>query len=215
MLLLVATSIIPSSNQPFTVMIDPYGDSKNTGHEIDDTFERAITFEFAQELKKQINKSLTDVRVVLTRAPGEFVQPLQNASFSNKLQADFYLSISFYSQQEMPPSISFFYYLENQTDHWHRYNPLYFYHVDHAHLINLKTSKSIGETFLDLFKINNTLQHSVFVPLGLFACPYKQLIGVKAPSIAIEAGLSKKDDWKYLIQPLISCIESIASKKLE
>lgn len=214
MLIAAARFTIPSSDQSFTIMIDPYGDSKNTGHEIDDTFERAITLECAQELKKQINKSCPTIRVVLTRAPGESVQPLQNASFSNKLQANFYISLSFYNQQEIPSHISFFYYLENQTDLWHKYNSLYFYHVDNAYLINLKISKLIGETFFNYFK-NNKFASSVFVPLGLFACPYKQLIGVKAPSIAIEAGLQKKDDWKHLIQPLISCIESIEKTEVE
>jgi N-acetylmuramoyl-L-alanine amidase len=213
MLLAAARCIISSSDQSFTVMIDPYGDSKNTGHEIDDTFERAITLECAQELKKQLNKSCPSIRVVLTRAPGESVQPLQNASFSNKLQANFYLSLSFYSQQDIPSDISFFYYLENQTDLWHKYNSLCFYHVDNAYLINLKLSKLIGEAFLSSFKQKPI--SSVFVPLGLFACPYKQLTGVKAPSIAIEAGLQKKDDWKYLIQPLISCIESIEKSDVE
>jgi len=188
-------------------MIDPFGDSKLlTGHEIDDNFERGITLQCAEELKKQLNNVLPDIRIVLTRVPGETIQPLQNASFSNRLQADFYLSISFYHEQEIPSHVSLFYYLENTTDLWHRHNSLHFYRAEQAHLINIKTSKSIGERFLET--LSNSSINSVFVTTGLFGCPYKQLIGVQAPSIAIEAGLQKKDDWKYLISSLITCIKS-------
>ena len=191
-----------------TIMLDPFGDSKHTGKEIDDTFERGITMQCAEELKKQLNALFPDLRVVITRVPGESIHPLQNASFSNRLQADFHLCISFY-HQEMPTYIAFFYYLENSTDHWHKYNPLCFYHVQQAHLINLKSTKIIGEKFLKIFQDSSI--NSAFTPLGLFGCPYKQLIGIQAPSLAIEVGLLKKDDWKYLMNPLITCIKELIS----
>ncbi|MCX5923987.1 MAG: N-acetylmuramoyl-L-alanine amidase [Candidatus Dependentiae bacterium] len=196
-------------NQPFTIIIDPFGDSKNTGREIDDTFERGITLQCAEELKKQLNNLLPDVRIVLTRVPGETIAPLQNASFSNRLQADFYLSISFYQEPEMPSHISLFYYLDSPTDSWHRHNPLYFYHVEQAHLIHLKDSETMGKSFLK--QLQNSSINSVFVAQGLFGIPYKPLVGIKAPSLAIEAGLRQKDDWKYLISPLTTCIKAIIS----
>ncbi|MFA5998612.1 MAG: N-acetylmuramoyl-L-alanine amidase [Candidatus Babeliales bacterium] len=206
--LLLSQKLTPE-NQPFTIIIDPLGDPKNTGREIDDTFERGITLQCAEELKKQLNNTLPDVRVVLTRVPGETIAPLQNASFSNRLQADFYLSISFYQEPEMPSHISLFYYLDSPTDLWHHYNPLYFYHVSQAHLIHLKDSETMGKSFLK--HLQNSSINSVFIAQGLFGIPYKPLIGIKAPSLAIEAGLCKKDDWKYLISPLISCIKAIIS----
>ncbi|HSW75798.1 MAG TPA: N-acetylmuramoyl-L-alanine amidase, partial [Candidatus Saccharimonadales bacterium] len=182
-------------------------DPKNTGREIDDVFERGITLQCAEELKKQLNNVLPHIRVILTRVPGETIQPLQNASFSNRLQADFYLSISFYQEPEMPCHISLFYYLQNPSDHIHNYNPLYFYHVQQAHLIHLKDSQSVGKIFLK--SLQNSVINSAFITQGLFGIPYKQLIGIKAPSLALEAGLCKKDDWKYLIAPLITCIKAI------
>lgn len=207
--LLLHVCTITLHGQPFTIIIDPAGDTKNTGREIDDTFERGITLQCAEELKKQLNKTFPDIRVILTRVPGETIAPLQNASFSNRLQADFYLSISFYQEPEMPSHLSLFYYLENPTDRLHHYNPLYFYHVQQAHLIHLKESESIGKTFLK--SLQNSSINSVFIAQGLFGIPYKPLIGIKAPSIAIEAGLRQKDDWKYLIAPLTTCIKAIIS----
>lgn len=204
--LFCAQNITPH-DQPFTVIIDPLGDPKNTGREIDDVFERGITLQCAEELKKQLNNTLPNIRVILTRVPGETIAPLQNASFSNRLQADFYLSISFYQEPEMPSFISLFYYLENPTDRLHHYNSLYFYHASQAHLINLKESEAIGKVFLK--SLQNSSINSVFRTQGLFGIPYKPLIGIKAPSLAIEAGLRQKDDWRYLITPLTTCIKAI------
>jgi len=208
----LSLSIITKAEQPLTIMIDPSGDSQHTGHEIDDTFERGITLQCAEELKKQLNIVLPEIRIILTRVPGEIIQAFQNASFSNRLQADFYLSISFYNEKEVPSNISIFYYIEQQTDGWHRFNPLYFYHVQQAHLISLETTKKIGLSFEGSLK--NSSINSVFNLSGLFGCPYKQLVGIKAPSIAIEVGICKKDDWKYLINPLTSCIKNILSNDI-
>src|SRR5690606_15053887 len=129
---------LTKSLSPFTIMIDPSGDTKHTGRIIQDTFERGITLQCAEQLKKELKKILPNIHIVLTRIPGETIQPLQNAAFANRLQVDLYLSIYFYFEPEIPAHISLYYYLSHQTDYWHTYIPLSFYHVTQAHLINIE-----------------------------------------------------------------------------
>ena len=42
-------------------MIDPSGDAKHTGRVIQDTFERGITLQCAEALKKELNSAMTGV----------------------------------------------------------------------------------------------------------------------------------------------------------
>lgn len=204
-LILCTTSVI----QPFTIMIDPSGDAKHTGRVIQDTFERGITLQCAESLKKELNAIIPDVRVVLSRVPGETIQPLQNASFANRLQADFYISISFYLETNIPPHIAIYQYVTTPTDFWHKYSSLCFYHVSQAHLINIELATKLGKKLLQILQ-NNTI-NNFFMPQGLFAIPYKSLMGIKAPALAIEAGIAQKDDFKHIIKPLIAFIKEIAT----
>lgn len=206
MLLSIFTSV---TIVPFTIMIDPTGDAKHTGREIEDTFERGITVLCAQALKTEIIKLIPNVQVILTRVPGEKLSELQNASFANRLGVDFYLSLAFYAEPMIPKHVAIFYYLEQETDTWHRYNALQFYHASQAHLININLTKQFAKTFLQHFE-QKTINTS-FIMRGVFGLPCKPLMGIKAPALCIEAGLESKDDWKNLINPLISCIQAIIS----
>lgn len=197
------------SIKPFTIMIDPSGDAKHTGRIIEDTFERGITLQCVEELKKEINKVLPHVRIVLTRVPGESIQPLQNASFANRLQVDLYLSIYFYSETDAPSHVALYHYLVSSTDLWHQHNPLSFYHIDQAHLINVAKTQDIAQRWHEI--LQSKQQNPFFVSQGLFALPFQPLLGIKAPALSLEAGLNKKNDWKQLIQPLATCIKEIAS----
>lgn len=193
----------------YTIMIDPSGDAKHTGRVIQDTFERGITLQCAEQLKKELNKVLPDVRVVLARVPGETIQPLQNASFANRLQVDLYLSIHFYPEPDIPSHLSVFHYLTSATDLWHQFMPLSFYHISQSHLIHIHQTIDIGKKYLKI--LQDPSKNPFFVMQGLFGIPFQPLVGVKAPALALEAGLAKKDDWKHLIQPLILCLQEIVS----
>ncbi|MBI2353084.1 N-acetylmuramoyl-L-alanine amidase [Candidatus Dependentiae bacterium] len=192
----------------FTVMIDPCGDAKCTGRVIQDTFERGITLQCAELLKKELNQLAPHIRVVLTRVPGETIQPLQNASFANRLQADLYIRISFYPEIDILPHVSFFQYVTQQTDFWHSYQPLCFYPVMQAHLIHISLTKKLGLLLNDFFK--NSSFNNFFKVQGFFSIPYKPLCGIKAPALAIEAGIHQRDDYVYLIKPLVAFIREVA-----
>ena len=195
-------------DHPFTIMIDPSGDAKHTGRLIHDTLERGISLQCAESLKKELMKEYKNLRVVLTRLPGETIKPLQNASFANRLDVDLYLSIYFYHEHETPAYITIYHYVENPiTDFWHKPIDLCFYHVDQAHLINLQKTKEWGNQIIETLK-NKTIS-PFFEPHQLFGIPFKPLLGIKAPALAIEVGLRNKEDWKHIISPLINALEKV------
>jgi len=200
---------IQNKNKPFTIMIDPAGDAKHTGRLIQDTLERGISLQCAESLKVALLSQLQNIRVVLTRVPGETIQPLQNASFANRLDIDLYLSLYFYQESITPPTLTLYYYLENNTDFWHKPINLYFYPVNQAHLKNLHKTKECGQTILSIFQENDIKK--IFSPCGLFGIPFKPLYGITAPAIALEIGLKNKQDWQYIINPLVNAIEKIMS----
>jgi len=197
-----------SSKNPFTIMIDPAGDAKHTGRLIQDTLERGISLQCAEALKIALTKNVENVRVILTRVPGETIQPLQNASFANRLNVDLYLSLYFYNELETPAHVTVYHYLENPiVDSWHKPIKLFFYQTNQAHLPELKKTKEWGLTILNVLQDQKIVKF--FKPQGLYGIPFKPLLGIKSPAIAIEVGLKNKSDWQEIINPLVIAIERI------
>lgn len=195
-------------SKDFTIMLDPSGDAQHTGRTINNTFERGISLQCAEALKKKITAAYPDTRVILTRVPGETLQPLQNASFANRLNIDLYLSLYFYKEEETRQQVSLYYYLANKTtDFWHKPETLFFYPADQAYLLNIHKTKQLGEQFLSVLKNPNGI--SFFQVAGLFGIPFKPLLGITAPALSLEIGLQNSSDWNYIIEPIITFIERI------
>src|SRR3989339_258513 len=143
--LTLTSCLLESKQNLFTIMIDPAGDAKHTGRLVQDTLERGISLQCAEELKKVIMQKHTNIRVILTRVPGETIQPLQNASFANRLNIDLYLSIYFYEEQHTPAYITLYHYIENPiVDYWYKPINLCFYQANQAHLTNLTQTTTWG-----------------------------------------------------------------------
>src|SRR5205807_2641706 len=130
--------------KPFTIMLNPAGDAKDAGRSLNDSFERGITLQFCQELKKEIENNYKSVRVVLTRIPGETIEPLLNANFSNRLNADLFLSIHFYKENAVSPKIFLYNYINKPLFCLPKIDDLYFYQYDDAYLINIKKTLKYG-----------------------------------------------------------------------
>jgi hypothetical protein len=191
-------------------MIDPSGDAKHTGRLIEDTLERGISLQCAEYLKKKITEQLPNIRIVLTRIPGETIKPLQNASFANRLDINLYLSLYFYYEKETPAHIALYYYCSQPiTNAWHKAIDLAFYSTDEAHLINFPTTQKWANAIIQ--KLQSSQLSKSFHIQQAFGIPFKPLIGIKAPAMALEVGLQHKENWHLLIQPLIQAIESITS----
>lgn len=187
----------------FTLMLNPAGDAKDAGRMLNDCFERGVTLQFAQELKQAIETHYPNVRVVLTRIPGETLEFLQNANFANRLDVDFYLSIHFYKETDVKPKLFLYHYL-NDLFIIKIFNNLNFTKYNNAHLISIDQTKKYGESIKKSLEKN-----TAFSVKDLSGIPFKPLVGIKAPAIAIEAGLKESLDYKNLVEPVLQALNKI------
>lgn len=198
--------------KPITIMLDPAGDAKHTGRQLEDSFERGITLQCAEQLKRVLEEQYPNIRVVLTRFPGETLQPLQNANFANRLQVDFYVSLQFYQEKGIKPQLHV-YQFSYGDDFITRTFDVAFYRYDQAYLQHNTATTNFAQQILNALQQKKYTKY--FEVKGLFKLPFKPLIGIKAPAVAIEASLKTKQDWHQYIEPIVlglgTVIEHISS----
>ena len=194
----------------FTIMLDPAGDAQHAGRKIGDYTERGATLQFGNALKKNIEESHSGIRVVLTRFPGETIQPRQNASFANRLDVDLYLSIHFFKQTTRKSLLHlFFFCLHPTTDFWSPQTPnLAFVKSSEIHKQSIKTSKAWAQTLFESMH-DHSKSFDTPKPLGI---PFKPLYGLKAPSIGIEASLTYPEEWQQYVQAITDGISTLITK---
>lgn len=188
----------------YTIMLDPAGDAAEPGRVIDETYERGLTLQFAQALKKEL-ESDKSIRVILSRFPGESIEPLQNASFANRLNVDLFVSLHFYQKtsnhlQDTQPAISLYHLLYHPvTDFWQsaKKDKLEFIPYDEIYKVSLNESTKAVQ-------IAKKLLETTFIKNSIFTvgCPFKPLLGVVAPAFAIEIGLTDKNSWQDFVKPI-------------
>jgi N-acetylmuramoyl-L-alanine amidase len=192
----------PKPNYRMTIMIDPTAHARI----IDGCFEFGIALQCAEQLKQKLEEEYHQLRIVLTRRPGETVQPLQNANFANRLEVDFYLSIHFYQETDTKPKLSL-YYFSSGNDLVTKTFDLCFYPYDQAYIFNKAQTDEWAHNMKQSLSQENYA--SLFEVKGPYAVPFKPLIGIKAPAIAIEASLKHVSDWKQYIDPIITSLRPI------
>lgn len=205
-LIILVTSLACQMAQAFTLVLDPAGDAEHPGRIIHDSYERGITLQFCNELKKKIEATTRDVRVILTRVPGEPMSEfLQNANFSNKLNADLFLSIHFYKEKNITPRI-WLYYMQNEPffkkPHKH---DLIFYPYDKIWMVNIETTKNLIRVFQD--ELRAISGYEVHKAAGI---PCKPLAGIKSPACILEIGINT-----FPIKELIDHIAEALKKVIE
>ncbi len=199
-----------SCARQFTLMLDPAGDAKHAGRIIEDSFERGITLQFAEKLKKYLEIHDPSLRVILTRFPGESLEPLQNASFANRLDVDLYVSFHFYYEDAPKPELFVYYFLNDSTDCWQKPTvDLAFIPYDKAHRTKLSTTKKIATALEQSLKQKSYA--SLFEYKGTIGVPFKPLIGIVGPAIGIEISLKKKDQWSLYVTPLMQSLLQVLS----
>jgi hypothetical protein len=191
----------------YTLMLDPYGDAQHTGRIIDNTFERGITLQCSEYLKREINQKFPDIRVIVSRVPGEIVEPLQNASFANKLQVNAYISFCFYQTEKIPTPVHIYYYEKSPADAWQKPEQLAWYSAENIYLAHLPATKNMVQIMHAIF--GNNLYKSAFASHTPVGIPCIQLKGINAPSCIIEIGLQKKDDWKKIVPAFLQALEKV------
>jgi len=208
---LLLTLSTPAYASTFTVMLNPAGDAQSTGRTIDCTFERGITLQCAEYLKKKIESRYSHVRIVLTRIPGETLQPLQNASFANQLDIDLYVSIHFYpAQQDERPAADLYYFSLNPiAESWKvQESALSFIPSHKAHMLNFSTTKTMARSVHATLSLLHKQNCDVHEPLGI---PFLPLSGIIAPALGIEMSLEKSSDWQSWVSFLYDAIEAAFS----
>ena len=198
-LILITTTTMFAKQTPFSIMLAPAGDAKHTGRQIGDSLERGLTLQFAEQLKKMLQNLYPHVRVTLSRFPGEIIYPLQNANFANRLDVNLYLSIHFYPEVKTKPRM-FLYYCSCGDDFVTKTSDLFFCPYDQAHRINGPKTRSWSQHITQI--LTNDEHKKLFDFRGTHGLPFKPLIGIKAPALALEIGLQKKNDWNRYIQPI-------------
>ncbi len=190
-------------------MIDPAGDAQHTGRKLDDHFERGITLQIAEKLKINLEERFNNVKIILSRAPGQAASYLQHASFANRLNVDFFLSIHCYREKATKSNL-YVYQFSYGDDFVTKKFDLALIPYDQAHLANIRTTNDLALAMHDV--LNCHVYSHRYITQGVFKIPFKPLIGIKAPAIGIEFGLKDKTDWHEYLEPIQASLVPIIEK---
>jgi len=198
-------SLLGQEQRPTLVMIDPAGHAKNVGRRLVESYERGETFKFAEKLKDALSEKY-GVRSVLTRYLGEEIIELQNASFANRLQVDFYLSLHIYREETVKPKIFIYHLIYDPMVDWARrtIDNLLFMPIHQAHFKGIHKTKFFCSQIKSFLSLADCQKKFDFY--GPYGIPFKPLVGVCAPAIGIEVGINEEDKWKNLIEPLVESL---------
>lgn len=184
---------------PFVLMISAAGDARDTGRSIDDSFERTIALSFAQEVRNKLIE-YPHLKIILNRDAYDILTPFHNANLANTMQVDLCISIHCYQHLQEIPSITLYQFSYNDSFIL-KAEDLSFYTFDTIYLLNEK------KTFKWATMLANTLKEYPLLTLkGVYKLPFKPLIGIKAPAIAIEIGGKYTNDWQQCVTPLVESL---------
>ncbi|KKQ32814.1 MAG: hypothetical protein US49_C0005G0033 [candidate division TM6 bacterium GW2011_GWF2_37_49] len=193
------------------VMINPAGHAGDAGRKLKNSYERAETIKMAQYIQERLESKNDNLRVVLTRTPGETVVDFQNASFANRLSVDLFLSLHFYASERPKHEIYIYYYVADPIADFARRNTpeLSFIPVMQAHQFNIYKTRHIAERLQS--SISGSLNRETFEFVDLLGIPVKPLLGIASPAILFEIGWSQGDtsSWKDAADCLIDGVDEI------
>lgn len=192
-----------------TIMIDPAGDARYTGRKLEDNFERGVSLQIAEQLKRVIEQQFSHVKIISTRLPGQAATPLQYASFANRLNIDFYLSIHCYHEKETKPSLYVYQFSYGDTFITKQFD-LALIPYNQAHLVNSSRTNVYGQLLRNA--LASDAYANIYITKGIYKIPFKPLIGITAPAIALEIGLKNNDDWRDYIDPIAASLAPIIEK---
>lgn len=191
----------------YTVLLHPCGDKKTTGRVIGREFERSLTRNLADSIKKLLDNR-HDIQVMITHDIGTLAEHQQHAELANRLQADIYIDLRCYENSQMIPEVGIYFPLYNpSTDFWlKKTTPLSLVPIDKAYLKNILTSVSFAQQFTQTLK---ELYGRYVLVQNTYGLPLTPLIGIQAPSCVIECGIQKPEQIAELAQALSHLIDTI------
>jgi N-acetylmuramoyl-L-alanine amidase len=196
-----------AKKSPMVIMLDPAGDAQYTGRTIDGTFERGITLQCAKALKELVQRENPSIQIIISRSPGEGYEPLRNAHYANCRHVSLFISLACYQETQPVPELYLYYF-----DAGYSFVPLVqecsLLSVDQAYVLNkIKTEQWASVMYNLIAQPEYQRLVKVHEPLGIRAKP---LLGIQAPALIIEMGLKKKNDWRFMLQPLAQALQVIA-----
>lgn len=195
------------ADKPFTIMIDPAGDAKNLGRSLPNDFESNSALKFAKALRQSMLELDPQVEVILTRSGAETLEPLQSASFANRLSVDLFVSLHFYKETNVKPNI-FIFYFKNRDFFTKISQPqLCFYPYHQAFTMNFGLTNNYAH-LLQAWLTQPQYKH-YFECKKAVALPFKPLIGITAPAIGIEIGI-KSNGYDPYLMPIANGLLEIA-----
>ncbi len=208
-------SSLTSKHEPskdFTLVLDPAGDTQNSGRVIGSQFERGLTLQCAEYIKNQLHKEFPSIRITLTRFPGETAIAYKNASFANKIGANLYISLHLYQQHDTR-TLGIYTFGRGDTlpSRAHK-NQLAFTPVHKVHQKSAPISQRYAQLLYDelvpLFEKGSI----VYAPT---AVPLKALEGLDCPAFCIELSTTHKHDALRLMDSLGQALIPVINQALQ
>lgn len=206
-LLVCSNNICAYSSLPsYRIMIHPAGDAKDPGRIIEHSFERTIAIDFTTALTSALQLITPHSTIIPTRSPGDIIHPLQNATFANRLAPDLFISLHFFHATDKN-SITLCSYTSGDTFiPTHTQTTLTFIPLHKAFIKNYEKTSHIGKTMVQALK--NQQKITSFILYGLYTFPCAPLLGIQAPSLVIEMGITHDDAWKSFVEPLALALKA-------
>lgn len=199
--------IAQKNDKKFIVILDPAGDSKRTGRIIGDSFERGLTLQCAERIKVALEAENALIKVIISRAPGDIVVDLQNASLANRLDADLFISLHFYQADDVKHILSL-YQFSYGNDFGVNHCNLALHSYDQAYMVSKDRTHTMAQFFKN--QLSSEDNQNKFSVQGPYCLPVKPLIGITCPALLLEAGLKAKDSWHLFVEPFVSVINRLS-----
>lgn len=191
-----------------TILFAPYGDAQNKGRTIADSFERTIALQCAHLIKKSVMAENQDLTIQVLPTTRDMISTHQRATLANKKNIDLVISLNFYQELSAQSHCNIYYYVRNSaTDFWkNKKNTLSLEPYDQAYKKSLNESHAIA---LHLKETVNSLSNSLVC--NVVGIPYKPLVGIIKPAIALEIGTQNSSDLQTLVPILTQALLKVCT----
>lgn len=190
-----------------SVLICPTGDIKHRGRTIYGSTEAALTFSCATTLQAALMQQEI-CNALVSRAAGQPCEPLHNAQYANRLNAQLCIILSFFESPNPEPVI-YLYHGVYDNKPTRSMKTFTFHPVQQAYVINrTRTVTYSTHLYTALAQAPAPLPYIVHAPQGI---RHQAVTGIISPTIIIEIGLPAQDSWHQLIQPLTNAIHLLVN----
>ncbi|OGB97000.1 hypothetical protein A3F06_01450 [candidate division TM6 bacterium RIFCSPHIGHO2_12_FULL_36_22] len=191
-------------------MLCPQGDSKVAGRTTPDGAERGVTRLWAEQIKKALEENNPNIRVVFSHNLGEHIGQKEKANFANRLQINLFISLLCYTTDNL--SISLYCYGNKNSCMMVQPKKLSFCPYNLAYTFSASITPQYTNLIYNNFLHNPQLKN-IAIQQPIYA-PLNCLMGIKAPAIAIEAGLKQSQDWRYYVRAVTEALHSLMEQLL-